>query len=192
MTKRQAILSAAQHELADRGSHAMTMAAVARRAGVATGTLYLYFSDKRALLAALQEQVMRTTAEAVCGGDDPSRPIAERIPCYWLRLYRFFVVHPELLRCWLYYVHAPECDRSEVMARQNDLFAPLVSLLDEARLAGLVKPWPAELLALIALDSAVALAEKQHLGFMPTLTDATLQQLATAGWQAIAMNTVTA
>lgn len=48
-----ALLDAAEDVLADRGTEATTMAAIARRAGVAVGTLYNYFPDKGALIDAL-------------------------------------------------------------------------------------------------------------------------------------------
>lgn len=191
MDKRQAILDAAERELAQCGSHAMSMASVARAAGVATGTLYLYFADKKALLAAVQEQVMVAATTAVNRGDDLNLPLTQRLSGYWLRLYRYFVGNPDALRCWMFYIHSPECDRLALVARQEQLFAPLISLMEEMRRGGLVKPWPLQLLGLFALDSAVALAEKQHLGLIPAVDDSTLHQLATVSWQAIALNSAT-
>ena len=82
-------------------------------------------------------------------------------------------------------------DRLALVARQEQLFAPLIELLDQMRQGGLVKPWPLQLLGLFALESAVALAEKQHLGLIPAVDDETLRQLATASWQAIALNSAT-
>ncbi|MBQ1784025.1 MAG: TetR/AcrR family transcriptional regulator [Gammaproteobacteria bacterium] len=191
MDKRQAILEAAERELAQCGSHAMTMASVARAAGVATGTLYLYFADKKALLQAVQEQVMVAATTAVNSGDDPAQHFTQRLSGFWLRLYQYFVANPDALRCWMFYIHSPECDRLALVARQEQLFAPLIDLMDQMRQRGLVKPWPLQLLGLFALDSAVALAEKQHLGLIPAVDDVTLGQLATASWQAIALNSAT-
>jgi AcrR family transcriptional regulator len=47
--KRSAILQAAMHEIAEGGLGAPT-AKIARRAGVAAGTLFLYFANKEELL----------------------------------------------------------------------------------------------------------------------------------------------
>jgi AcrR family transcriptional regulator len=52
-TATAALLDAAEDVLADRGTEATTMAAVARRAGVAVGTLYNYFPDRGAMINAL-------------------------------------------------------------------------------------------------------------------------------------------
>lgn len=185
--KRQRIITAAQHELARCGGHGLTMAAVARAAKVATGTLYLYFADKQAVLDAVQLHVMQQTAEAICSHDDPHQPLAMRVQGYWRRLFAFFINNPELLRCWQYYIHARDYVPEQVIEQQSAMFAPLVQLMNEALQQQLVQPWPPRLLALFALDSAVSLANKQHFGLLPPLDDATLQQLAQASWQGIAL-----
>jgi AcrR family transcriptional regulator len=53
VVRRQAILEAALTVFAERGYEAARLDDVAARAGVAKGTLYLYFKDKEALFAAL-------------------------------------------------------------------------------------------------------------------------------------------
>jgi AcrR family transcriptional regulator len=49
----QALLEAAVEELSTHGYHGARMSRIARRAGTAHGTLYVYFTDKADLLAAL-------------------------------------------------------------------------------------------------------------------------------------------
>ncbi|MGA2210232.1 MAG: TetR/AcrR family transcriptional regulator [Acidimicrobiales bacterium] len=84
------LLDAAEAELGDHGYHGARMVRIAKAAGVAHGTLYVYFTDKDDLLAALQIDVdaelravllampaieqgeggsdaLRAWAEAVCG-----------------------------------------------------------------------------------------------------------------------------
>lgn len=57
-TKRTAILDAAVVEIARHGYHQTTVAMIARRAGVADGTIYLYFSNKEEILLSLFERAM--------------------------------------------------------------------------------------------------------------------------------------
>jgi AcrR family transcriptional regulator len=58
--RRQAILDVASHMVEEIGYAAITMADVAQQAGLAKGTLYLYFKTKEALFLALQEQQLKT------------------------------------------------------------------------------------------------------------------------------------
>lgn len=52
----RALLEAAVEELAAHGYHGARMSRIARRAGTAHGTLYVYFADKADLLTALYEE----------------------------------------------------------------------------------------------------------------------------------------
>ena len=56
--KRRRILDAAVLEIARRGYQATTVAMIARRAGVADGTIYLYFEGKEHILVSIFEQAM--------------------------------------------------------------------------------------------------------------------------------------
>lgn len=65
-TKREMILDAAVLEIARNGYYRTTVSAVARRAGVADGTIYLYFENKEDLLVSIFERAMaRFDAEAL-------------------------------------------------------------------------------------------------------------------------------
>lgn len=54
-TVRASILDAAEELIAKHGLHAAALAQIAKRAGVAVGTLYNYFTDRDALIRALFE-----------------------------------------------------------------------------------------------------------------------------------------
>ena len=66
--REEAILSAAHDEFVEHGFDGAKIAGIARRAGVAEGTLYLYFKNKSALLAAVVGAFYgRLTAGAIQG-----------------------------------------------------------------------------------------------------------------------------
>src|SRR5436190_18976174 len=73
--KRDAILRAAIDVFAERGYFNAQVADVARAAGVAAGTVYLYFRSKDDLLASIFERTMRESftegRAALEGGSDP-------------------------------------------------------------------------------------------------------------------------
>ena len=65
--KREQILDAAVLEIARRGYYGTTVSTIARRAGVADGTIYLYFKSKEDLLVSIFERAMqRFNEEAAC------------------------------------------------------------------------------------------------------------------------------
>ncbi len=58
-TKRERILDAAVVEIAGHGYYRTTVSNIARRAGVADGTIYLYFKSKEDVLVSIFERAMR-------------------------------------------------------------------------------------------------------------------------------------
>lgn len=79
--RREAILRAALEEFAAHGFEAARLDDVARRAGIAKGTIYLYFRDKVALFQELVRTEMSPvvgTLEQVAHVDAPIRTVAEQ------------------------------------------------------------------------------------------------------------------
>ncbi|MBL8553275.1 MAG: TetR/AcrR family transcriptional regulator, partial [Phenylobacterium sp.] len=68
-TKAQDILQATLDEVRDVGLAGLSVEAVARRAGVATGTVYVYFKGKDALLDQLYLRTKQKFATLVFGDD---------------------------------------------------------------------------------------------------------------------------
>ena len=80
--RRAAILAAALDEFSDRGFAATRLDDVARRAGVAKGTIYLYFRDKESLFQDLVRDMLTPMVgaiETLSGADLPVRALAERM-----------------------------------------------------------------------------------------------------------------
>ncbi len=86
--RRDAILAAALEEFSTRGFGATRLDDVARRAGVAKGTIYLYFRDKETLFQELIRAMLTPlvgTIEAMGAVDLPVRQLADRIVDLFVR-----------------------------------------------------------------------------------------------------------
>lgn len=86
--KRAAILSAALEEFSARGFAAARLEDVARRAGVAKGTIYLYFRDKETLFQELVRAELSPVVvalEAAQVTDLPLRAVADRLVAIFAR-----------------------------------------------------------------------------------------------------------
>jgi TetR/AcrR family transcriptional regulator, repressor of fatR-cypB operon len=97
--KRDAILAAALGVIAKFGLHNAPMSAVAREAGVAVGTVYLYFPSKEAMINALYLEVLTDRQRILVGGDPASWPVADspRVSLWesWIGLARWHLDHEE-------------------------------------------------------------------------------------------------
>jgi TetR/AcrR family fatty acid metabolism transcriptional regulator len=84
--KRERILRAAIKVFARKGFYSTRVSEIAKAAGVADGTIYLYFKNKDDLLVSLfearMEVVNRTLAEAVAGAASPRAQLAAFVRAY--------------------------------------------------------------------------------------------------------------
>lgn len=86
--KRETILAAALDEFSQQGFAAARLDDVAKRAGVAKGTIYLYFRDKEALFQELIRSMLTPvvgTIEAMGQADIPIGVLADRIVDIFVR-----------------------------------------------------------------------------------------------------------
>jgi AcrR family transcriptional regulator len=120
--KRIAILEAAVHEIAETGLGAST-ANVARRAGVAAGTLFTYFANKKELLNELYLQ-LKVEAYARINANFPHKADLERRARHvWLGYLDWSIEFPEKRKVSMQLnvsdVITPETRARTAEARQN-------------------------------------------------------------------------
>lgn len=84
--KLDAVIAATCRLAAEQGLFGLTLAEIAKAAGIATSTLYVYFADKEALF---NEVFRRAKSEAIdfYGGEiDPAAPLKGRVRGVWNRM----------------------------------------------------------------------------------------------------------
>ena len=100
--KRAALLAAALRLIARTGLHATPTSAIAREAGVAHGTLFLYFPSKDELLNALYLELLgerhRAAEMGSAASADSWASLRELLWHSWHRLARWHLDHPEASR----------------------------------------------------------------------------------------------
>jgi TetR/AcrR family fatty acid metabolism transcriptional regulator len=119
------ILNKAIEVFAEKGSQQTTIADIAKKARIAQGTIYIYFSSKEELLNECMQQIIGPEIESIILS-------TEQIPDTMDRLYSFFELHISLVK------EKPYIARFLTMeARQNDdfytmypRFNPLLRYLD--------------------------------------------------------------
>lgn len=79
--RRQQILAAARDVFAKRGYHQATIDDIVAQAGVARGTFYLYFEDKRAVFSDLIDRFAAQLSMSIrrIETDDPGRPVERQV-----------------------------------------------------------------------------------------------------------------
>jgi AcrR family transcriptional regulator len=142
-SRREAILAAALRLIARSGLHNAPMSAIAREAGVAAGTAYVYFESKEALINALYLELERDRSEAVAGEAEPGLSARERLWQAWTRYARWHLEHPDASS------FVQQCELSGVLteetrARQLEIRAAGVERFEEGVREGLLRQMPVE------------------------------------------------
>jgi AcrR family transcriptional regulator len=181
--KQQAIAAATFALVEQVGLSGLTMAGIARQAGIATGTLYVYYRSKEDLLNALYEQVKGALVRLIMDEPDAGMPFRARFQRNWLRLLRHRRAHyPETVFMEQYY-NSPWF--SEASRQFSARFtSECLGFFDEARVQQIVKDVPTMLLAATLFGSVRETANLLRSGDLPD-TDAALALAFSIFWDGI-------
>lgn len=128
---RDLLLSAAEAEFAERGA-AASIADIARRAGVAKGTVFRHFPTKEDLIASIVCEHIATlanAAEELAGADDPGAALLEFLT----------VAADQRQRHDLTFLQSATASDTQVTEIRNRLHQRLGILVDRARDAGAIR-----------------------------------------------------
>ncbi|MBI4591031.1 MAG: TetR/AcrR family transcriptional regulator [Candidatus Rokubacteria bacterium] len=148
---RRALLAAALRLLETEGPRALTLRAVARRAGVSQAAPYRHFADKQALLAAVAEEGFRAMTEAMrrATTEHPDNPLG-RLHALGLAYVGFASGHPSHFRVMFGREIADRSAYPSLGAAAQEAFALLLEAIADCQRAGFVRPGDLEELALSA------------------------------------------
>ncbi|MFU8816917.1 MAG: TetR/AcrR family transcriptional regulator [Pseudomonadales bacterium] len=127
---RERLVSAAREAFAAQGFERSTIREIARRAGVATGTVFVHFPDKQALLAQIFHETLTDVLDEAWSSL-PAAPVADQLAHLAGRLYQHYAAQPDLARVLvkesLFMGGAPgqqlDSHRLQFLARVEDLLS---------------------------------------------------------------------
>lgn len=105
--KRKRIIDAACDLIARKGPEATRTSEIAKGAGVAAGTVYLYFESKEDLIHVICQELMSEVTDTVMLRYSVEAPIRERFFAYWSALFHYLLEHPKQARLLLYLTASP-------------------------------------------------------------------------------------
>ncbi|MBO9678104.1 MAG: TetR/AcrR family transcriptional regulator [Acidovorax sp.] len=143
--KQRAIAQATFDLVARTGLSGLTMAEIARAAGIATSTLYVYYPSKDELISQLYQDAKTVTASRIMQGVEPGLPYRARVRRIWSNLLRHRLDQYAEVVFQEQYYNSPwfsEGNR-EFSAR---LMAGFYALMEEGQRQEILKPVPVPLL----------------------------------------------
>lgn len=184
MNKKERIFEAAQEILGEEGFYGLSIAVVAKKARVAAGTIYRYFSDKDDLIRQLYQHSILKCQPLVMEGVQIEEVSYQQYRRLWLNIDAIFANTPNALKCKMQYETSPlgaELERDPIIMAA---WAPLESFFEQGRQQGLFIDLPVLVLQALSLDCVANLAQQRQVHNF-VLTQAQLETVIRASWNAI-------
>jgi len=179
-------MQAALELIAERGFHAAPMAEIAKKAGVAVGTIYRYFETKDVLITELHRELKDKMSATLQEGYPVKRPLREKFLYLTRGLLRYFITNPLHFRYMEQYLNSPygislHRDRLLGKSGNHDI---LMDIFERGIEQQVLKEFPKAVLFALAFGPLLSLMRDHIVGFI-VLDDPLIEQITEACWDAI-------
>jgi AcrR family transcriptional regulator len=182
--RREAILEAALHCFVDRGFHGTAIPDIAKRSGIAAGTLYHYFASKEELVNTLFRKWKAEIARRVFTAFPQGAPAREQFAVVWREMVAFALAHPAAFAFLELHNHTTYLDAESVAAdRVLKEFAG--AMLQQAQQQGVIKPLDRTLLMELVFGAFIGIM-RAHWEGRTALQKDEIAAAEMACWDAIA------
>ncbi len=176
----QAIREAASCVVSEHGVAGATMEAIAAEAGIAKGTIYLYFKNREDLLERAADHALEELLSDLGALFDSEDPFESQLRRFVRSALSFFDENRQFFR--LYQAAGQSTGRDEADCRSRryeDYFVRLTAWVRRAMAAGEVRPLDAERVSLVLSEALTAVIRRRRLEDPPPPVDADTEWLAT-------------
>jgi len=137
------IMEAALELFEERGYSDTTVPEIARKAGIATGTIYIYFKTKEALVNALYRHWKTEFNEKVFSGVEQILPGRKQLSTIWSAMADFAQQNPTVMGFLELHRHAGYLDASNKML-EGEIFARATNWIERGIRVGALGPHAAD------------------------------------------------
>jgi AcrR family transcriptional regulator len=161
VSKADAIRAATLRLVARRGLHDTPISAIAREAGVAVGTAYLYFESKEALINALYLELVGDRDRASSEGADAEIPPRERLWRAWSSYARWHLENRDASN-FIQQCEASGILTEETRSREIEMHEAGVASFAEAVRRRLLRDLPLQVFYALFMGPVLVLAQMQE------------------------------
>lgn len=179
-------MDAALQCFVERGFHGTAIPQIARRAGIAAGTIYHYFDSKEALVNALYRNWKGTVAQRVFTAFPQGAPARQQFRVMWNQIVEFALDAPEAFAFIELHNHASYLD-DESIAIDRTLKDFARAMIQGAQAQGLLKPLDATVMMELVFGAFIGMMRAQWEGRIE-LTEQHIAEAEKACWDAVAVH----
>jgi AcrR family transcriptional regulator len=182
--KRQQFLQSALKLFVANGVQNASTNAIAKDAGTAAGTLFLYFPTKQDLVHELILDIVKEQSEYVRNLIDPSRSARDTFYAIWEGLIRWFIEHIDAYR-YVQQVRDSGTISDEVVQETNRHFGYFHNAIQKGFELEEIKPYPVELIGEFLYRDFVAVMNLCNLQSDPAKQEEYIQNGFEIFWNGI-------
>lgn len=156
--RRERFLNAAMKLFAENGVSHTSTAAIAKEAGSAAGTLFLYFPTKQDLINELVLQITREQAANINSRLEPTLSTREAFHAIWTSTIGWFVAHMDAY-LYIQQVRDSGLIPEEVAQETEKIFAFYYEVIQKGLASGSIRPYPFELVGNFLYHDTVAVVD---------------------------------
>lgn len=183
--KSDIIIQAALDVISERGFHNAPSSLIAKRAGVAEGTIYRYFRTKDELIHSISSYIIREFYEAIMKGYSSEKPLRVRFFHICKASLRYFIKYPRILRFADQFSMSPYRTTKAVhkIHSELDMKDALLEVIKEGVSQQVFKDIPIPTLNALTISSLRSLARSHSAG--NKLDDTSIDRAIEVCWDAI-------
>ncbi|GGK86272.1 TetR/AcrR family transcriptional regulator [Rufibacter glacialis] len=181
--KKKAILESTLKLIKENGFHGTPMSLVAKKAGVAAGTIYHYFDSKDTLIMELFEYTQFRLQQAMLKNLREDMDFKEGFFLRWTSRYHFFIQNPDVLFFIEQFVNSPyfpRCPQERNERIQNEI----KQFIGIGKEQGVFRDLDQNLMSIMVHSSIITAAKIQIDGKL-VLGENEISQLAQMMWDSI-------
>ena len=137
--KREKVTQTVLQITMEEGLAALSFDKLAKRAGISTGTPYVYYKDKTDMLSCIYTQVYRDLQEGLQEAIHTGRTPGEKLLFGLRQLAKMLLTHPQEAHFFLSVLNAPEFVTAETLQENGLPAPPLLAVYQEAIARRLMK-----------------------------------------------------
>lgn len=188
--KRSLILKSTLELLSTRGFHGFSIRDVAKSAGIATGTLYLYFKDRDDLIRQLYESITDEMGAHMMGIELIGKPVKAQFEEIFMRFWTLFEKRPEILVSKSQFDHLPpEVLQGHYQAARKKIL-PIIEFFEASVAANEIIDLPENILFSLAFAPLIEVARLKLIGIQSNVSNEQLSKIRNACWASLRSDAV--
>ncbi len=183
--KEKMILEKALSMISKIGLSGLKMSLLAKEVGVATGTIYIYFKDKKDLINNLYVYLVKKETELSFENLPKDVPFKDRFKAALRNYINRVATHPEVQVFFEQYARSPynEGDNEAIIAEEDKALKPLYELIETGQNEALIKNFSSHLIIMMLCGAVGELSCQVH-----NLKDEEVTVCIDMMWDAIAIH----